>query len=131
MTIEAIELESGEEGAEKGAGKGLVLIQEIGEFEIYRSAFSYSLKRKNVSTGSYFTTLGGCVKEISNIMRIEKLASRDPQLKRNIDSLISVLENHVEIERKMIADFDMSIVILQAKEKAIAEEKAKNKKEVS
>jgi hypothetical protein len=88
------------------AREALILLQEVCGFEIFLAARSFVVRKVGSTQNMYFTTLAACVREISNQTLADKAANRDHYMKKNIDSLMGVIEHHEKLMQKIVAELD-------------------------
>jgi uncharacterized protein YwgA len=117
--------ENGDEetsGKVKG-GKTLVLLQDFEGYCIYCGASSFVVyKPKNVF-GGYFTSIGSCVREVYKCMLADKAMNRENHMKRDMDSLMNIIESTTAQMKMLTANLD-NIVL-----KMLSDKKEKEKKE--
>jgi hypothetical protein len=89
------------------------LVQEFYGYCVYRSSsLSFIVKRPDGKDKScskflgYYTTLGGCVRAIIVCMRTDKLMNRSPYMKRNMESMFSVIEQQDKYIEEITAQFN-------------------------
>ena len=113
-------------GKAKG-GKTLVLLHNFEGYCIYRGASSFVVyKPKNVFAG-YFSTLGSCVRQVYECMLIDKAMNRENHLKRDMDSMKSVIEDTTEQMKIFTANLD-NITFKMLSDKKEKEKKEKKEK---
>jgi hypothetical protein len=88
------------------AREALVLLQETCGFQIFVAPRSLVLRQKDSDRNMYFTTLGGCVREIISQDLHGKLANRELHMKKNLDSMLGVIEGHEALVKRLTADLD-------------------------
>lgn len=114
--------ESDEEGSNKSkGGKSVVLVHNFAGYCIYRSSMCFVIKKPGGTQCGYFTSLGSCVSEIEKLMLVDKAMNRDNHMKKNMDSLIGVIEQHTDVVRKLVAELnDITVKAFEEKkEKAV------------
>jgi hypothetical protein len=100
MVRNAEVVENNEEGSKK-----VELIQDIYGYQVLRSASSFSVKYPTGTHGGYFTSLGGCFREIARATLTAKVSARQQQEKKNLDSLMGLIDSHSAMVERIAAKF--------------------------
>ena len=105
MTTENPGMVSEEEKKSSGA-RELQLVQEIDEFQIFRTPTSFVLRLPGNRFGGYFTTLGGVFRQMVKSSLHDKLIKRSAAEKKDMQSFCKFVSDHDEYIEKLAQKFD-------------------------
>lgn len=93
-------------GDKKKNTRELQLVQEIDEFQIFRTPTCFVLRLPKNRFGGYFISLSGVFRQIARFSLIDKLIARTKEEKRDIDSFCKFVSDHEEYVNELAKKFD-------------------------